>query len=132
VAIALLLAAYHLWDLRLRPTGTGLSVRLVSQENADRVIAADSEAIVLDTRLHGSERADGQTVRIPRMELDRRLSELEPYRKSPVFVLAPSEPQAAAAAAFLARRGFEQVAYIRIPKTASVQARTEGERAPVD
>ncbi len=132
VGIALLLAGYHLWDLRLRPTGTGLSVRRVSQEEVERVTAKDPNAIILDTRLHGQDTPSGRTLRIPRMELDRRLGELEPYRESPVFVLAPSEAQAAQVAALLARDAFEEVACVRIPETPSAQARAGGETAPLD
>jgi hypothetical protein len=112
--------------------GTGLSVRRVSQEEAERVMAKDPKAIILDTRLHGQDTPPGRTLRIPRMELDRRLGELEPYRESPLFVLAPSEPQAAEVAALLARDAFEGVACIRIPEAASAQARAGGKPAPVD
>jgi CheY-like chemotaxis protein len=132
VGIALLLAGYHLWDLRLRPTGTGLSVRRVSPEEVERLMAKDPNAIILDTRLHGRDTLAGRTLRIPQAELDRRLGKLEPYRESPVFVLSTSEPKAAQVAALLAREAFEKVAYIRIPETPSAQARAGGETAPLD
>lgn len=128
--LLLVLATFHLWDLYLRPAGTGLSVRLVDLDEAQREIEADEGAIVLDIRLHDDDSPLARTLRIPRMELERRMDELAAHRGKSVYVLAATEEDAAATAALLARRDFERVACIRVPPTA--HARAEGAAAPLD
>lgn len=128
--LLLALVTYHVWELYLRPAGTGLSVRLVDLDEARRELGANDRAIVLDVRLHAVSSPFDRTLRIPHTELDRRMQELAPHRGAPVYVLAATEEEAAATAAELARRNFESVACIRMPPTA--HARAESPVEPVD
>ncbi len=120
--LLLALATYHLWDLYLRPSGTGLSVRLVDFDEAHREVAANENAVLLDIRLEGDESALARTRRIPRMQLDKRIEELAKHKRDPIYVLAASEDVAAETAALLARLNFERVACIRVPPTAHARA----------
>lgn len=120
--LALGFAAYHIWDLRLRSGGTGLALAVVDIEEARRILAENDQAAILDIRLHGAPSPLGRTLRIPDIELVRRMGELEPYRNAPLFVLAATDEEAAATAAFLARRDFSGVACVRVDTPPTAQA----------
>ncbi|OGP80832.1 MAG: hypothetical protein A2Y95_11475 [Deltaproteobacteria bacterium RBG_13_65_10] len=132
IGLAFALAAYHIWDLRLRPLGTGLTFDLASREEARRALAQDPRAIVLDVRVHGGPSPFEKTVRIPGMELPRRLAELGPHREGRVFVLAATQADGAAAAALLARHSFRRVACLRPPESPSAHARAPTAPGEVD
>ncbi|MDP3939013.1 MAG: hypothetical protein Q8R92_12885 [Deltaproteobacteria bacterium] len=125
-ALLLALATYHFWDFYLRPTGTGLSVRMVDPDEAQREVGADEKAMVLDVRLHGDGSALARTRRIPRMQLENRIDELEEHKGDPIYVLAATEEDAAETAALLARLNFERVACIRVPPTAHARVGAVG------
>ena len=130
LGLVLALTAYHFWDLTLRPLGTGLKVRIVSPDEVKRVIERDEKAIVLDVRLHWRDAIAERTLHVPSMQLERRMGELEPYRHSPVFVLAATEEEGASIAARLVRSSFERVGCVRITpgESAYVRAPTKGGR----
>lgn len=125
VVLALAFAGFHLWDLTLRHSGTGLALDLVDIEEARKTLAGNDGAVVIDIRLHGSPSPIDGTLRIPAMELPRRMDELEIYRDAPLFVLAATDEDAAAVAAYLARQDFNQVACIRTEDASTAQARAE-------
>ena len=128
LALTLVLATYHVWNFAFHPGGTGLRVALVSREEAKATLARDPRAIVLDVRMHGDASPFPRTVRVPRMQLQERLRELDRYRRARVFVLAASDSQGIEAAALLARRSFTRVACVRSPVTA--RARPKGASPP--
>ncbi len=132
IGLAVALATYHFWDLKLRPVGTGLTFELASREDARRALARDPKAVVLDVRAHGAPSPFGRTVRIPDTELHRRFQELARYRDGRVFVLAATEVDGVAAAAFLARHSFRRVACLRVPEGPSAQARARAEPDRLD
>lgn len=125
VVLALTFAGFHVWDLTLRHGGTGLALDLVDIEEARKTMAGNDRGVVLDIRLHGSPSPIPGTLRMPAMELPRRMDELEPYRDAPLFVLAATDEDAAAVAAYLARHDFNQVACIRTEDAPTAQARAE-------
>ena len=127
VGLALLFGAYHFWDLRFRPGGTGRALTLVDFEEAQKTLDGNDQAAVLDIRLHGTPSPLSRTLRIPSMELVERIDEIAPYRDAPLFVLAATDEEAAATAAFLARRDFNQVGCIQVdtPPTAHAMADTD-------
>ena len=132
VVLALAFAGFHVWDLTLRHGGTGLALDLVEIEEARKTVAGNDRAVVLDIRLHGSPSPIAGTLRMPAMELPRRMDELEPYRDAPLFVLAATDEDAAAVAAYLARQDFKQVACIRTEDGTTAQARAETDAARPD
>jgi rhodanese-related sulfurtransferase len=123
IGLAVALAAYHVWDLKLRPVGTGLTLKLTSRGNTRRVLTQDPKAVVLDVRVNGAPGPFRRTVRIPGAELPQRFHELDRYRDGRVFVLAATDADAVAAAAFLARHSFRRVACLRVPEASAAQAR---------
>ena len=96
VILALAFAGYHIWDLTLWNGRTGLALPIVDIESANRTIEENDQATVLDIRLHGAPSPARRTLRMPSMELVRRIDELEPYRDAPLFVLAATDAEAAA------------------------------------
>ncbi len=132
VALAVGFAGFHVWDLTLRRGGTGLALDLVEMEEARETMAENDRAVVLDLRLHDSPSPEAGTLRMPAMELPRRMDELEPYRDAPLFVLATTDEDAAAAAAYLARQDFNQVACIRTEDAPTAHALAETDVPPPD
>lgn len=124
LALAVALAAYHVWDLAFRGRGTGLRVALVTVEQAKAAIAGDPRAIAIDVRLHGETHPLPRAIRVPYMQLGSRMRELDRYRRARVFIVAATEDQGISAAAMLARLKFSRVALVRDSPSARARAKT--------
>ena len=123
LALALALAAWHVWDVAFRGHGTGLRVSLVTAEQARAALAADPRAFAIDVRLHGTTHPLPRAKRVPYMQLGARIREMERHRGARVFVLAASEEQGISAAAMLARRNFTRVSVVRDSPSARARAK---------
>ena len=133
LALPLVLASYHVWELRFRNQGTGLRVRLATRDEARKALARDAKAIVLDVRLHGATSPFPRTVRVPYMELESRIGELKRYRGGPVYILAGNEAQAISAGALLARHSFRAIVCLRdAPPAAEARANESDVRSEAD
>ena len=88
----------------------GAGYKLISVEEADKIMGSDSSVLLLDVRTTQEYEGDSghlaNSILIPVQELERRVDELSPYKDKTIIAYCRTGNRSGRAASFLVRRGF--------------------------